>query len=62
MYRYTRNMMFRKDAQDEQNKVNNLNCKIEHQIFSSKCKQSPNSLVFHPYDPHVVVATKDYLT
>lgn len=55
-------MALRKDAQEEQNKVNNLNYKIEHQIFSSKCKQSPNSLVFHPYDPHVVVATKDYLT
>ncbi|XP_025419661.1 regulatory-associated protein of mTOR isoform X2 [Sipha flava] len=61
-WRYTRNMALRKEAQEEQNKVNNLNCKIEHQIFSSKCKQSPNSLVFHPYDPHVVVATKDYLT
>ncbi|XP_022179091.1 regulatory-associated protein of mTOR isoform X1 [Myzus persicae] len=61
-WRYTRNMMLRKEAQEEQNKVNNLNYKIEHQIFSSKCKQSPNSLVFHPYEPHVIVATKDYLT
>lgn len=55
-------MALRKEALEEQNKVNNLNCKIEHQIFSSKCKQTPSSLVFHPYDPHVIVATKDYLT
>lgn len=55
-------MTIRKDAQEEQNKINNGSCKIEHQIFSSKCKQSPNSLVFHPYDPYVVVASKDYLT
>lgn len=55
-------MALRKEAQEEQNKVNYLNYKIEHQIFSSKCKQTPNSLVFHPYEPLVVVATKDYLT
>lgn len=60
--RYTRNIMLRKEAKEERNKVNNLNCKVEHQIFSSKCVEQANSLVFHPYDPHVVVATNDQLT
>lgn len=55
-------MMLRKEASEEQNKVNNLNSKVEHQIFSSKCVEQTNSLVFHPYDPHVVVATNNQLT
>lgn len=62
LIRYTRNMALRKEALEDHYKVNKLNSKIEHQIFSSKCKPTPSSLVFYPYDPHVVVATKDYLT
>ncbi|VVC26896.1 Hypothetical protein CINCED_3A010388 [Cinara cedri] len=60
--RYTRNMAFRKDAQEEQNKINSGNYRIENHIFSSKCNQTPNSLTFHPYDPHVVVGSENSLT
>lgn len=53
--------MFSKESQEEYNETININSKIR-QIFSSNCKQFPNSLAYHPYDPHIIVATKDYLT
>lgn len=61
VYRYGRNFHSRKKAQEDYNKVNTASSKIEHQIFSSKCKQHPNALVFHPYDTFIVTATNDYL-
>ncbi|XP_011498096.1 PREDICTED: regulatory-associated protein of mTOR isoform X1 [Ceratosolen solmsi marchali] len=57
-WRYLRNKRQRKEVQEEQIKA--VNGRIESQVFHTRCPQSPDVLLFHPFDSHLAVACKDY--
>lgn len=56
-WRYLRNKRLRLEAHEEQNKAHNS--RIESQVFHSRCPQQPEVVAFHPFDPHLAVASKD---
>lgn len=53
-----RNAKQRHDAKEEQ--VRAAQNRLESQVFHARCPQSPEVLVFHPFEPHLAVALKDY--
>ncbi|KAK2586076.1 hypothetical protein KPH14_008365 [Odynerus spinipes] len=57
-WRYLRNRRQRCDAREEQSKA--MQSRIESQVFHTRCPQSPEVLTFHPFEPHLAVALKDY--
>ncbi|XP_034933935.1 regulatory-associated protein of mTOR isoform X2 [Chelonus insularis] len=56
-WRYLRNKRQRREAREEQQKAHVS--RIESQVFHSRCPQQPEVLLFHPFDPHLAVASKD---
>ncbi|XP_012221005.1 regulatory-associated protein of mTOR isoform X2 [Linepithema humile] len=56
-WRFIRNAKQRHDAKEEQ--IRAPQSKIESQIYHARCPQSPQILVFHPFEPHLAVALKD---
>lgn len=58
IFRYLRNKRQRREARDEQLRA--VLSKVEHQVFHTRCSQSPEVLTFHPFEPHLAVALKDF--
>ncbi|XP_067006454.1 regulatory-associated protein of mTOR isoform X2 [Anabrus simplex] len=56
-WRYTRNFLLRQEARDEQRRVET--CRLEAQVFNTRCPSPPSVMQFHPYDTHIAVACKD---
>ncbi|XP_014234805.1 regulatory-associated protein of mTOR [Trichogramma pretiosum] len=57
-WRYLRNKRQRHEVKDEQ--IRAVNGRIDSQVFVARCPQSPELLLFHPFDSHLAVACKDY--
>ncbi|XP_020291270.1 regulatory-associated protein of mTOR isoform X2 [Pseudomyrmex gracilis] len=57
-WRFIRNVKQRQDAKEEQLRAP-LN-KMESQVYHARCPYSPQILMFHPFEPHLAVALKDY--
>lgn len=55
--RFIRNAKQRQDAREEQLRAPQN--KMESQVYHARCPQSPQVLVFHPFEPHLAVALKD---
>lgn len=55
--RFIRNAKQRQDAREEQLRAPQN--KMESQVYHARCSQSPQVLVFHPFEPHLAVALKD---
>ncbi|XP_012271870.1 regulatory-associated protein of mTOR isoform X2 [Orussus abietinus] len=56
-WRYLRNKRQRRDAKEEQLKA--VHSRIESQVFHARSPQPPEVLVFHPFETHLAVASKD---
>ncbi|KAK0077123.1 hypothetical protein PV325_004412 [Microctonus aethiopoides] len=56
-WRYLRNKKQRNEAREEQQRSHAS--RIESQIFHSRCPQQPEVIMFHPFEPHLAVASKD---
>lgn len=56
-HRFIRNAKQRQDAREEQLRASQS--KVESQVYHARCSQSPQVLVFHPFEPHLAVALKD---
>ncbi|KAK9301643.1 hypothetical protein QLX08_006065 [Tetragonisca angustula] len=57
-WRYLRNKKQRREAREEQ--LRSVQSRVESQIFHTRCSHSPEVLTFHPFEPHLAVALKDY--
>lgn len=58
IFRYLRNKKQRCDAREEQLRA--VQSRVESQVFHTRCSHSPEVLTFHPFEPHLAVALKDY--
>lgn len=56
-FRYLRNASLRNDSKEERKRI--LNGRLEHQVFNSRSPDSPNVIMFHPYETYLAVAAKD---
>ncbi|XP_019699169.1 regulatory-associated protein of mTOR isoform X1 [Harpegnathos saltator] len=56
-WRFIRNEKQRHDAKEEQLRA--PQSKVESQVCHVRCPQSPQILVFHPFESHLAVALKD---
>ncbi|XP_078048119.1 regulatory associated protein of MTOR complex 1 isoform X1 [Augochlora pura] len=58
-WRYLRNKRHRSETREEQ--VRAVQSRVESQIFHARCPVSPDVLTFHPFEPHLAVALKDFI-
>lgn len=58
MFRYLRNKRQRREAREEQLRA--IQSRVEFQVFHTRCSHSPEVLTFHPFEPHLAVALKDF--
>ncbi|KZC07312.1 Regulatory-associated protein of mTOR [Dufourea novaeangliae] len=58
-WRYLRNKRHRREAKEEQLRA--VQSRVESQIFHARCPHSPEVLTFHPFEPHLAVALKDFV-
>lgn len=58
IFRYLRNKRQRREAREEQLRA--IQSRVEFQVFHTRCSHSPEVLTFHPFEPHLAVALKDF--
>ncbi|XP_076243064.1 regulatory associated protein of MTOR complex 1 isoform X2 [Calliopsis andreniformis] len=57
-WRYLRNKRQRREAREEQARA--VQSRLESQVFHARCSNSPDVLTFHPFEPHLAVALRDF--
>uniref|UniRef100_A0AAU7B9E9 Raptor n=1 Tax=Pyrrhocoris apterus TaxID=37000 RepID=A0AAU7B9E9_PYRAP len=59
-WRFMENARLRKEAKEDIHKAKF--CRVETQLFSTKCSSPAQAVSFHPYDPCIAIAVKDNVT